>query len=132
MVSIGNVAIYVSDLEASERFYVDGLGLEVLARVEAPEVREVIVGRPGEGSQLMLAWLRTPTAPIEPAGIWKIFLFADDAQSLYDAAIAAGAEPVEAPMHLEQFKVTIALVKDLDGYVVEIGQRDDASPARNQ
>ena len=28
MISIGNVAINVSDLERSERFYVDGLGLQ--------------------------------------------------------------------------------------------------------
>ena len=30
-VSVGNVALYVSDLERSERFYVDVLGLEVTA-----------------------------------------------------------------------------------------------------
>ena len=46
MVSIGNVAINVSDLERSERFYIDGLGLEVVTRIDTPEVREVIVGTP--------------------------------------------------------------------------------------
>jgi lactoylglutathione lyase len=124
VVSIGNIAISVSDLERSERFYTEGLGLEVLTRIEAPEVREVIVGTPGEGSQLMLAWDRMSREPINPAGIWKVFLFTDDAGSLYDAAISAGAEPVAAPQHLEQFNVTIGFVKDPDGYLIEIGQRD--------
>lgn len=114
-VSIGNIAIYVSDLERSERFYTAGLGLQVLARVEAPEVSEVIVGTPGEGSQLMLAWDRASSEPVEPSGIWKVFLFSEDAAASFDAAIAAGAAPVAPPKRLEQFRITIALVADPDG-----------------
>jgi lactoylglutathione lyase len=122
MVSIGNVAINVSDLERSERFYVDALGLEVLNRIDTPEVREVIVGTPGEGSQLMLA-KHTTTHPSEPQGIWKVFLFTDDAAALYARAITAGAEAVEPPKFLERFSVTIAFVKDPDGYLLELGQQ---------
>ena len=122
MVSIGNVAINVSDLERSERFYVDALGLEVLSRIDTSEVREVIVGTPGEGSQLMLA--KHTTAHLsEPQGIWKVFLFTDDAAALYAWAITAGAEAVEPPKFLEQFSVTIAFVKDPDGYLLELGQQ---------
>jgi lactoylglutathione lyase len=124
-VAIGNIAVYVSDLERAERFYTDGLGLEVIARVEAPEVREVIVGTPGEGSQLMLAWERTSSGPVEPSGIWKVFLFTDDAAASYDAAVAAGATPVAPPKRLEQFRITIALVEDLDGYLIEFGEREN-------
>lgn len=123
MISIGNVAINVSDLARAERFYTEGLGLEVLTRINTPEVREVIVGTPGEGSQLMLAKHATDDATAEPAGIWKVFLFTDDVAALYDAAIAAGADAVEPPAYLEQFKITIAFVKDLDGYLLELGQR---------
>jgi lactoylglutathione lyase len=122
MVSIGNVAINVSDLERSESFYVDALGLEVLSRIDTSEVREVIVGTPGEGSQLMLA--KHTTAHLsEPQGIWKVFLFTDDAAALYARAITAGAEAVEPPKFLEQFSVTIAFVKDPDGYLLELGQQ---------
>ena len=130
MVSIGNVAINVSDLERSERFYVDALGLEVLSRIDTSEVREVIVGTPGEGSQLMLA--KHTTAHLsEPQGIWKVFLFTGDAAALYARAITAGAEPVEPPKFLEQFSVTIAFVKDPDGYLLELGQQRAASPSRS-
>jgi lactoylglutathione lyase len=123
MVSIGNIAINVSDLDRSERFYVDGLGLQVLTRIDTPEVREVIVGTPGEGSQLMLAKHTPPTGFAEPSGIWKIFLFTDDADAFYARAVRAGAEAVEAPKFLEQFSVTIAFVRDPDGYLLELGQR---------
>jgi predicted enzyme related to lactoylglutathione lyase len=61
---------------------------------------------------------------VEPSGVWKVFLFADDAAATYDSAVAAGATPVAPPKRLEQFRITIALVKDPDGYLIEIGQRD--------
>jgi len=123
MISIGNVAINVSDLERSERFYVDGLGLQVLSRIDTPEVREVIVGTPGEGSQLMLAKHTSAVQRTDPSGIWKIFLFTDDAAALSARAITAGAEAVESPKFLEQFSITLAFVKDPDGYLLELGQQ---------
>ncbi len=120
--SIGNVAIEVTDLERSERFYVEVIGLTVLTRIDTPDVREVIVGDPDQGSRLMLASHTAPTAFGSPTGIWKVFVETDDAQALFDRAVAAGAEAVEAPKHLEQFKVTIAFVRDPDGYLLELGQ----------
>ena len=47
----------------------------------------------------------------------------DDAAALYERAVAAGAEAVAPPKHLERFRVTIAFVRDPDGYLVELGQR---------
>jgi lactoylglutathione lyase len=121
--SIGNVAIEVSDLERSERFYVDVLGLTVLTRIDTPEVREVIVGDPELGSRLMLAAHAVPTGFGSPAGIWKVFVETDDAAALYERAVAAGAEAVEPPKLLERFRVTIAFIRDPDGYLLELGQR---------
>src|SRR4051812_41748706 len=120
--AIGNIAIYVSDLERSERFYVDVIGLEVTNRIGTPAVREVIVGSPTSGSRLMLAKETDASGPVAPNGIWKVFVETDDAQALFDRAVAAGAEAVEGPKHLEQFKVTIAFVRDPDGYLLELGQ----------
>jgi lactoylglutathione lyase len=121
--SIGNVAIEVTDLDRSERFYVDVLGLEVTNRIETPEVREVIVGSPTEGSRLMLAQHTAPDGPVRPeGGMWKVFVQCDDAAVLYRRALEAGAEAVAEPTHLEQFKVTIAFVRDPDGYLLELGQ----------
>ncbi|HUS60617.1 MAG TPA: VOC family protein [Acidimicrobiales bacterium] len=120
---IGNIAIEVSDLERSERFYVGVLGLEVASRIDTPDVREVIVGAPGEGSQLMLAKHTVPDGPVRPeGGIWKVFIHTDDATAAYERAVAGGADPVAEPKHLEKFRVTIALVRDPDGYLIELGQ----------
>jgi hypothetical protein len=40
----------------------------------------------------------------------------------YGRALAAGATPVAEPMVLERFGVTIAMVTDPDGYLLELGQ----------
>jgi lactoylglutathione lyase len=121
--SIGNIAINVSDLERSERFYVDVLGLQVLNRIETPDVRESFVGAPSVGSQLALAQ-HTDGRAVEPGGgMWKVYLATDDAEGLFHRAVASGAEPVGEPRHLERFKVTIAFVRDPDGHLVELGQQ---------
>ena len=126
MVHIGNVALDVADLDRSETFYTSVLGLEVVARIETDRVRAIIVGTPGIGSQIELAVRADRPEPIEPSGIWKVFVFADDAEALYDAAVAAGAVSVEPPKLLEAFGIILAFVEDPDGYLVEIGQRVDA------
>lgn len=121
--SIGNVALYVTDLERSEHFYTEVLGLEVLTRIDTPDVREIIVGAAGEGSNLMLARRADPEGPVGPSGVWKVFVNTDDAQGLFDRAVAAGATAVAEPVLLERFQVTIAFVQDPDGYLIELGQR---------
>jgi lactoylglutathione lyase len=122
--SIGNVAVYVGDLERAERFYVDALGLVVRTRIDAPTVAEVIVGgADGDGSSLMLAMHKSGSAPPKPAGIWKVFVFCDDIEATLAAAVAAGAAVVLRPMRLPEHRITIAMINDLDGYLVELGQR---------
>ena len=117
--SIGNVAIWVSDLERATAFYCDGLGLDVIATVTTPQVREVIVGRRETGSQLMLAHGEGSTA-LAPSGIWKIYLATDDLATDYANALTAGAGVVTEPFRLEQFDMTIAVLSDPDGYLIEL------------
>jgi lactoylglutathione lyase len=120
--NIGNVAIWVSDLERSRAFYCDGLGLEVIATVTTPQVREVIVGRRDSGSQLMLAH-GDQTGAVTPSGVWKVYLASDDLETDYANAVAAGASVVTEPFRLEQFDMTIAVLADPDGYLLELGER---------
>jgi lactoylglutathione lyase len=119
--SIGNIAVWVRDLARSVDFYTNGLGLDVLATMDAGDIQEVIVGRSGLGGQLMLA-ARAGEPSSEPAGIWKVFLTSQDAAADYARALAAGAVAVAEPHHIARFGVTIALVQDPDGYLLEIGQ----------
>lgn len=121
--TIGNVALNVTDLERSERFYVDVLGLEVLARIDTPDVREIIVGSSTGGSKLLLAQHSDGRAVVAGGGMWKVYVATDDSAGLFRTAVEAGAEPVEKPRHLERFKVTIAFVRDPDGHLLELGQQ---------
>jgi catechol 2,3-dioxygenase-like lactoylglutathione lyase family enzyme len=121
--TIGNVALNVTDLERSERFYVDVLGLEVLTRIDAPEVQEIILGSSTGGSKLLLA-RHSDGRHVEPGGgMWKVYLDTDDSEAMFRRAVAAGAEPVAEPRHLERFKVTISFVRDPDGHLLELGQQ---------
>lgn len=122
--SIGNAAVWVSDLERSEAFYVDALGRDVIARVEASEVTELIVGRQGSGSHLMLAVSADGAPPPDgstPTGFWKTFLWTDDLHGDLARAVAAGATVAHEPEVLDAHGITIAVVTDPDGYLVELG-----------
>jgi lactoylglutathione lyase len=127
--SIGNVAVWVSDLERAKRFYCEGLGLDVLAKMQTPEVHEVVVGRQGFGSQLMLAHRVDHEGEVAPSGFWKTFLFSDDLIGDVAKAVAAGATVVTEPTFVDQFRITIAILADLDGYLLELGQLDQAEPS---
>jgi catechol 2,3-dioxygenase-like lactoylglutathione lyase family enzyme len=121
--SIGPAGLWVNDLDASERFYVDGLGLEVVARIETADVREVIVASSTAGFQLMLARRISPRVIEVVGGIWKIFMFSDDAEADFERALAAGGTPVAHPAVHQNVGFKIALIEDLDGYLLEFGQR---------
>ena len=123
--TIGNIAINVSDLERSERFYVDVIGLEVLARIETPDVREVLLGSSDGGSQLMLARHTDQEGPVDTGrrdveGVPRHRRLRGPATN---EPLAAGAADVAPPKHLEAYKVTIAFVHDPDGHLLEFGQR---------
>lgn len=120
---LGSIGIRVADLDRSEAFYT-ALGLEVLSRIETPDVREVMLGSRDGGSVLMLATEREPSGTPDPAGgYWKAFVYVDDAAEVFARCVAAGAPPHREPAYFEQWKLTIAMVRDPDGYLVELGQR---------
>ena len=53
----------------------------------------------------------------------------DDVHALYATAIAAGCESVSVPARLDRWPVTIAFVKDLDGYLLELIEYHEGTPA---
>jgi predicted enzyme related to lactoylglutathione lyase len=52
--------------------------------------------------------------------LWKLYLDTDDCAGLYQRAIEAGAQAVTPPQRLEQWPVTVAFIRDPDGYQIEI------------
>lgn len=120
---LGQYCINVSDIERSEAFYTDVMGLKVGHRIEIPGVKEVVLSGVDDGMQIQLAQQLEKPGPIEHGNaFWKLYINTDDCQGLYDRAVAAGAGSISGPEFLEQWSVTIAMIKDPDGYEIELVQ----------
>jgi lactoylglutathione lyase len=121
-VSLDQYCINVSDLARSERFYTEGLGLSVTHRIEIPGVSEVVL-EGASGNRIQLAKHHGNDQPIEHGhGLWKLYLNTDDCAGLHARALAAGAESVSEPVHLAEWNVDVAFIRDPDGYLFEIVQ----------
>lgn len=132
MNSLGQYCLNVADLDRSVAFYT-ALGLENTSRTEIPQAREAIVERPGHGNRLQLAQQTDQHGPLDlGTAFWKLYVNSDDLDALFGAAVRAGATVESAPERLDRWPVTIAFVRDLDGYLVELVQRHpwpDGSPS---
>jgi lactoylglutathione lyase len=120
---LGQFCINVTDLDRTVAFY-EALGLTCTSRTEIPDAFEAIVECADKGSKLQLAQQKEATGPIEMGtAFWKLYVNTDDIETTYAAAIAAGATTISEPQRLERWPVSIAFVRDPDGYQVELVQR---------
>ncbi|RKT06220.1 catechol 2,3-dioxygenase-like lactoylglutathione lyase family enzyme [Streptomyces sp. 3211.6] len=107
------------DLAAAERFYVDGLGLDVLWRTSGHVPGEhdlVMVGPAGGGWHFELT--RDPENPVEPSptvdDLFVVYLGQDPDAALVRRLIECGGEQVPSNNpYWDEYGVTIA---DPDGY----------------
>ncbi|MFE7647897.1 VOC family protein [Streptomyces phaeoluteigriseus] len=115
------------DLAAAERFYVAGLGLEVIWRTTEPVPGEhdlLMVGPPGAAWHFELT--HDPERPIEPTptpdDLFVVYLGAPVDPSLVDRLVAHGGTrtPAHNP-YWDQYGVTVA---DPDGYFLVLCSRD--------
>lgn len=122
MVSIlGQFCINVTDIERSIEFWRDVIGIPLVGRTEIPTAREAVFMSPHGGSRLQLAQQLDQEGPIDMGtAMWKMYVNTDDCQALYDRAVAAGCESVSEPARLDRWPVTVAFVKDPDGYLLEL------------
>ena len=128
--SLGQFCINVSDIDRSVDFWENVIGIPVSSRTDIPNVREVVLQAEVGGSRMQLAQHLDHAGPIDMgSAMWKLYVNTDDCQALYDKAVAAGCESVTPPQHLDRWPVTVAFVKDFDGYLVEIVEYDEAPPA---
>jgi lactoylglutathione lyase len=131
MVSIlSQYCINVSDLERAISFWNGVCGIPVVSRTDLGHIREAVLQSPHGGSRMQLAeWDEHKGTTVDMGtALWKLYVNTDDCQALYDKAIAAGCESVSPPTKLDRWPVTMAYVKDFDGYLVELIEYDDAPP----
>jgi lactoylglutathione lyase len=57
--------------------------------------------------------------------MWKLYVDTEDCQALYDKAVGWGCESVSEPQQLDRWPVTVAFVKDPDGYLIELLQNHE-------
>jgi lactoylglutathione lyase len=130
MVSIlSQYCINVSDIERAIEFWDGVIGIPLQSRTEIPNAKEAVLQSPHGGSRMQLAQHLDQDGPIDMgSAMWKLYVNTDDCRALYEKAIAAGCESVMEPTHTDRWPVTIAFVKNFDGYLIEFVEFDDAPP----
>jgi lactoylglutathione lyase len=117
---LSQYCINVSDMDKAIEFWEGVCGIPVVSRTEIPNAIEAIIQSPFGGSRMQLAQHFDHEGPIDMgSAMWKLYVNTDDCQAIYDRAIAAGCESVSAPARTDRWPVTIAFVKNSDGYLVE-------------
>ncbi|GEB59421.1 VOC family protein [Streptomyces gardneri] len=114
------------DLAAAERFYVDGLGLDVQWRTTAREPGKhdlLMVGPAGGGWHFELT--RDPERPVEPAptveDLFVVYLGAPVEEEQVERLLAAGGTRIPAHNpYWDEYGVTVA---DPDGYPLVLCSR---------
>ncbi|MEU3606872.1 VOC family protein [Streptomyces sp. NPDC035033] len=116
------------DLAAAERFWVSGLGLDVLYRHQAD-------GTPGRHALLMVGWpdaawhlelVHDPAAPVEPRptpeDLLVVYLAEEVPAPLVDRLERHGGKRV--PAHNPYWDTWGVTVRDPDGYALVLSTRD--------
>ncbi|WP_101756647.1 VOC family protein [Oceanicoccus sp. KOV_DT_Chl] len=120
---LGQYCVAVTDLKRSEDFYTRIIGLQVLQRIEIEGAREIVLGAAGSDNKIQLAQREDITGPIDHGNaLWKFYLYIDDIETTYQAALDYGCQSEMEPQRLEEWPVTVAFIIDPDGYRIELLQ----------
>ena len=118
---LGQFCINVTDLERSIGFWEGVLGIPLRSRTEIPTALEAVLQADEGGSRLQLAQQKDQQGPIDMgSALWKLYVNTDDCHTLYARCMEAGCESVMEPALLDRWPVTVAFVKDFDGYLIEL------------
>jgi lactoylglutathione lyase len=120
---IQHIAYYVSDIERALAFYVGVLGLKEQLRLPLGKgLHEVVLGYPdGKGVGLILMWNTDRTTPYQLGDAYSRFVVnVSDVDGALQYLVEKDTKVVQKTTQAGAFKY--ALVKDPDGYVIELLQ----------
>jgi lactoylglutathione lyase len=127
---LGQFCINVSDLERSVAFWENVIGIPVSSRTEIPTAWEAVLQSPHGGSRLQLAQQKDQSGPIDMGtAMWKLYVNTDDVAALFQACVDAGCEVVMEPTRLDRWPVSVAFIKDPDGYLIELVEYHEGAQA---
>ncbi|SER12479.1 VOC family protein [Natrinema salaciae] len=115
-----HTALWVSDLERTREFYVDGLGLEENWSFTADDgVENVYIG--GENAELQFKYDPEGGPAIDSGSMAHVAVGVDDTGESFERLLERAEPPVhEEPTTMADIGVRVAFVEDPDGYVVEL------------
>jgi lactoylglutathione lyase len=118
---ISGFGINVADLDRSTEFYTRGLGLQEKGKYDLGHMHEVLIGSDADAVSILLIKHTARTeAPDIGTGYEKIVLACDDVAGVYERALAEGGTSQLEPRTIEAMGLTVAMVRDPDGYLIEL------------
>jgi len=120
-IHLSGFGINVDDLDRSVEFYTQVLGLQEKTKIDLGELHEVLVGGEDDRTAILLVKHADRTdVPTPGTGFEKIVLVADDVDALYQRVAMSAGTAVKEPWVIEKLRIKVALVRDPDGYFIEL------------
>lgn len=119
---VSSFGIEVGDLARAGAFYTEVLGLSVAFTVDNDQLEEIALNDGAGGASILLMRTKSTPPPGPEPKTGKVVLLTDDVRALHAAAVGAGAASEREPTPYPGTEYVIALVRDLDGNLVELIQ----------
>lgn len=121
---IGAMGIGVSDLEKSTGFYRNIIGMKKLMTLEPSYMVEHVMGFEGRGASLLLMHFTDGSNPNCKDNPVKVVIHAPDTKAIVEKARREGFEIYREPEAIKEIgNALMAMIKDPDGYIVEVIQK---------
>ena len=119
--SLSAIGIGVSDLQASNTFYTEGLGMEYVTEFKLSYMDEIVLRFPAGGSAIVLMeWTDGSERTLGSNGM-KIVVRSPDPAAMADRIRAAGGEIIRYPEPAPEVGgAIVGFAKDPDGYLLEL------------
>jgi len=114
-----HTAIQVTDIDASKRFYIDGLGLEFKRQFTGEDGVENFYFGKNDGAQIQLKRNPERATAIKPDGIDHIAVSVEDVdQMVHHLGTELDYTVRQEPTDMDEIR--FSYIEDPDGYVIEL------------